>query len=207
MSDSNAPSFAIPVSPFARKLGIVCERVEPDRAVYVMDFQDDNVTVGDVVHGGAICSLADVAATGAAWTAVTDPAKFRGTTIDISLSFVAAARSTTLHADARVVKRGGTICFIDVELRSRPGGDLVANCKVVYKLSRVESPQEKLAALFTGQPQEKQMALLAALERSGAALYRSFAANAATDAQRRTLTEGADREEANAEVLERILRG
>ena len=61
-------------SEYAKKLGIVCERVQDDRAVYSMAFRTDNVTVADVVHGGAICSLADVAATGAAWSAVTEPA-------------------------------------------------------------------------------------------------------------------------------------
>jgi hypothetical protein len=98
--------------------------------------------------------------------------QFRGTTIDLSLSVVAAARATTRRADAHVVKRGGTMCFIDVEVRNHPHGDLVANCKVVYKLSRVESPLEKLAALFTGQPKEKKMALLAALN-AAPALYRT----------------------------------
>jgi len=192
-------------SAYAQKLGIVCDLFEDDRAVYSMAFREDNVTIADVVHGGAICSLADVAATGAAWSAVTEPERFRGITIDLSLSFVAAARGCALTADARVVKRGGTVCFIDVDVRS-PGRELVARCKVVYKLSRVESPEERMAAVFAGRSATEQMQILARLERVGAGLYRSFAEAATDDAIRNELVESADREEANAAVLGRVAK-
>ncbi len=190
------------MSPFAKKLGIVCDHVEDDRAVYSMAFDEDNVTIGDVVHGGAICSLADVAATGAAWSTITEPGKYRGITIDLSLSFIGAARSSGIVADATVVKRGGTVCFVDVELRSTDGRELIARCKVVYKLSKVESPQDQMTALFAGKPLDEQMRLLATLERGGADLYRAFAAQEKDEVQRRAMLQAAEREEANAVTLE-----
>ena len=58
------------LSPLAEKLGIVCETAESDRARYRMSYREDNTTIGDVVHGGAILSLADCAATGAVWSSV-----------------------------------------------------------------------------------------------------------------------------------------
>ncbi len=196
----------VDTSEYARKLGIVCDRVEDDRAVYSMPFRQDNTTVADVVHGGAISSLADVAATGAAWSTIAEPAHYRGITIDLSLSFISAARSSAIVADARVVKRGGTVCFCDVELTAAGSGELIAKCKVVYKLSRIETPQDKLANLFAGKSREEQMALLARLERSGAAMYEGWAQTETDDGRRATLLAAAEREIANAQVLEKPQR-
>jgi uncharacterized protein (TIGR00369 family) len=226
VTEANSQPFSIPVSPFARKLGIACDRVEFDRAIYAMPFRDDNVTLADVVHGGAIASLADVAATAAAWTTVDEPMRFRGVTIDLSLSFVSAARGHGLVADARVVKRGSSVCFVHVDVRalredvrasredvralcdathSTSGGDLVARCKAVYKLSRVETPAEKLNALFAGRTRREQMQALAALEHAGAGLYGALAEGALDEALRHALLDAAAREVANATMLEAAL--
>ena len=66
----------------------------------------------------------------------------------------------------------------------------------------MEPAQETLAALFEGKTTEEQKALLAQLERGGAALYRGFAANESDPAAREALLAAAAREEENAELLE-----
>src|SRR5690606_7617407 len=58
---------AVGASPFARKLGIACESVAPDRVAMRLPWTPEHVTIGDLVHGGAIAALVDAAATGAAW--------------------------------------------------------------------------------------------------------------------------------------------
>ena len=123
-------------SPFSSKLGVRAERFEADRAVLTLPYTHDNTTVADVVHGGAILSLADIAATAAAWTAVEDPLNYRGITVDLSLTFIAAGRSQALTADARVVRRGGTLTFLEVTVENETG-DVVAKALATYKLSRV----------------------------------------------------------------------
>ena len=45
----------------AQRLGIALETLEPDRVVLRMAFRPDNVTVGAIVHGGAIATLVDIA--------------------------------------------------------------------------------------------------------------------------------------------------
>lgn len=191
----------IGMSPFATKLGVSCELVEPDRAVFAMPFNEENTTVGDLVHGGATASLVDIAATAAAWSAIEDPEKHRGTTVDLSLSFVAAARSQELRADARVLRRGSTISFCSVEVTGDDGA-LVAQAKVVYKLTRLPSPAESVAKLFAGKATQEQMALLAELERGGATRYRELAEREPDADRKAALLEAAEREEANARVLE-----
>jgi len=56
-------------SPFVLELGISVEKIERDLAVLVLPFRQTSTTIADVVHGGALSSLIDTAATAAAWPA------------------------------------------------------------------------------------------------------------------------------------------
>src|SRR6188472_247273 len=74
----------IPASPFARHLGIRLERLEDDRAVLVLPFMPELVTVGDVVHGGAVSTLADTAVMAAAWADDAVPEALAGATVSLT---------------------------------------------------------------------------------------------------------------------------
>ncbi len=65
-----------------------------------------------------------------------------------------------------------------------------------------QHPEMVMAALFEGKSSDEQKALLATLERSGAALYRVLAANETDAASREALLQAAEREEENARTLE-----
>lgn len=120
-------------SPLGGLLGIEIEMIEVDRAKLRLPFRDAVTTVGDVVHGGAISALIDSAATAAAWSGADLSQNPRGTTIALTVNFVAAARGQTIVADARVTQRGKTITFCEVEARDA-AGKLVATALVTYKL-------------------------------------------------------------------------
>ena len=120
-------------SPFCSHLGMRADTIEPDHVRLSMPFAEHLVTVGDVVHGGAISALIDTAATMSAWSGLESLENARGTTVSLTVSFVAAARAQDLVADARVVRRGKTICFCEVDVTD--GGDTtVAKGLVTYKL-------------------------------------------------------------------------
>lgn len=122
-------------SPFSRTLGIEAVEFERDRTVFRLPYRHENTTIADVVHGGAILTLADIAATAAAWSGVEDPSAYRGLTANLSLSFVSAGRGQALLADARVIRRGGTLTFLDVTVTDAQG-EMAARALVTYKLSR-----------------------------------------------------------------------
>jgi hypothetical protein len=61
---------------------------------------------------------------------------------------------------------------------------------------------QSLAQLFQGKSRDEQKALLAALERAGAAVYRALAAEEPDADTKAELLACADREEQNAETLE-----
>ncbi len=67
----------------------------------------------------------------------------------------------------------------------------------------IEAAVQQMARLFEGLTLSEQKALLAALERAGAAVYRSLAENEKDEMLAIELLEAARREEANAEVLEK----
>lgn len=121
------------VSPFAGHLGMRLVRLERDLAEIVMPFREVLVTLGDVVHGGAISALIDSVATVAAWSGAEVSDGTRGATVGFTVSFVAAARGRDLTATARVVRRGQSLVFCDVDVLDSEAR-LVAKSLVTYKL-------------------------------------------------------------------------
>jgi uncharacterized protein (TIGR00369 family) len=123
----------LPTSPFVGHLGLRLTDMQPDSATLTMPFTESLVTIGTVVHGGAIASLIDTTAMVAAWSGAALPEKLRGTTVGLTVSYLTAAASEDLEATARVLQRGKNLVYLDVEVRGA-SGKLVAKGLVTYKL-------------------------------------------------------------------------
>ena len=122
-----------PTSPYIAYLGIQLTEMQPDMAILTMPFRDELVTIGTTVHGGAIASLIDTAAMVAAWSGATVPANGRGTTVGLTVNYLAAAQGEDLKAIARVLRRGRSLVYLDVEVQNA-AGMLVAKGLATYKL-------------------------------------------------------------------------
>jgi uncharacterized protein (TIGR00369 family) len=116
-------------SPFVGHLGMRLEAIHPDAVRVSMPYRPELATVGDLVHGGAITSLVDTSAMAAAEVGQAP----RGTTVGLTVDFVAPARGAELTADAIVCRRGRQLCFCDVDVADGHGR-LVARGLVTYKL-------------------------------------------------------------------------
>ena len=125
---------AIAGAPFARKLGITCEKVAVDRVAMRLPWTPEHTTIGDMLHGGAIAALVDVTATGACWATPDLEPGARGTTIGFTLTFLNAGRAQDLLAQARVVQRGRSIVTAEVDVHGADGKH-VARALVTYKKS------------------------------------------------------------------------
>jgi uncharacterized protein (TIGR00369 family) len=121
-------------SPFALATALALEEMEPERAAVSMPYDEGLTTFGDVVHGGAIATLLDVAAVAAAWSGVTDEGAATGATVSSAVNYVRAARGSDLTATARVTRRAKSLCFCEVEVRD-DGDALVAHGIVTYKIA------------------------------------------------------------------------
>jgi uncharacterized protein (TIGR00369 family) len=123
----------IPQSPFVAKLGIVAEVLDGDEVRLRMPWDPTNVTLGDMVHGGAIAALADVTVMAAAWAGIEAAPSLRGVTVSMTMQFLAPARATDLIAIGRVLRRGKILVNVDVDVVT-PDGEAVAKAIATYKV-------------------------------------------------------------------------
>ena len=119
-------------SPFAGHLGIELVSLGEGEAELRLPYRPELATMGDVVHGGAISSLIDTAAAAAAVSAADGEELQGGTTVDLSVGLVGAARGADIEARAHVIRSGRAISFIEVDV-SDPDGKPVAKGLVTYR--------------------------------------------------------------------------
>ena len=123
----------LPTSPYVGHLGIRLTDLQPGMATLTLPFSAPLATIGAVVHGGAIASLIDTAAMVAAWSDAAVPATLRGATVGLSVTYLAPGEGEDLQAIARVLRRGRSLVYLDVEVQGA-SGTLVAKGLVTYKL-------------------------------------------------------------------------
>jgi len=107
---------------FAERLGLTIAGLAHDRAVLLLPYRPDNMNAGGVLNGGASASLVTMTGTLAAWTGVDVDVKSDLRCVDLSVQYLNAARDDDdLVAEARVLRRGRDVVFLDVAVRSRAG--------------------------------------------------------------------------------------
>ena len=109
---------------FAGWLGVTIREVAHDRAVLVLPYRPEHMNAVGVLNGGASASLLTMAGTLAAWTGVdldTDP---QLSCVDCSVQYLAPAAEEDVVAEARVLRRGRGLVFLEVALSSRAGNPI-----------------------------------------------------------------------------------
>lgn len=96
----------VALMPFARRLGIVVDEASPDRVVARLDWTPHLCTVGGLMHGGVLMSLADTA--GALVTFLGLPEGATTATITSTSQLFRPVTSGTVRAVAVPVHRGRT---------------------------------------------------------------------------------------------------
>jgi len=122
-------------SPLSRLLGVETVELGEDRAVLRLPFRPELTTIGDVVHGGALATLADVGAVAAAWADDERPRSATGATVSLTIDYLRAAEGIDLLATATVAHRAGRTAFCDVLVRdaAAPDDPPVARATAVYR--------------------------------------------------------------------------
>jgi uncharacterized protein (TIGR00369 family) len=109
--------------PFVAHLGLITDELGQGTARLSMAIPDHFKNSLGTVHGGVIMSLLDVALCTAARTL--HPDSIGVVTIDMSTSFIGGGSGARLVAEARVLKDGRSMSFVEGEARN-PDGSLVA---------------------------------------------------------------------------------
>jgi uncharacterized protein (TIGR00369 family) len=107
--------------------------LDDDEVRLRLPWDPSNVTIGDMVHGGAIATLADLTVMAAAWCGADAPPDLRGVTVSMALDYLAPARSTDVIGVGRVLRRGRSLVNCEAEIVD-PRGTLIAKAIAVYKL-------------------------------------------------------------------------
>ncbi len=186
---------------FADTLGMRFVEVAPERVRAELTVREELCTVPGIMHGGAIMAFADTL--GGVATSLNLPTGAGTTTIESKTNFLAAARTGQTIAGECVPLHRGKQTMV-WQTRVTVDDRLVATVtQTQMVLAAAPSPQEMLTFAFAGKPHDEQKALLATLERAGAALYRTFAAQETDAGIREALLAAAEREEENARTLEK----
>ena len=105
--------------PFIQHLKIKTEELGDGTARLSLPIEPHLTNSIGTAHGGVIMSLLDVALCTAARTL--HPDSIGGITIDLSTSFIGGGNGKTLIAEARVLRDGRTMSFVEAEARNADG--------------------------------------------------------------------------------------
>ncbi|HXU41556.1 MAG TPA: PaaI family thioesterase [Burkholderiales bacterium] len=105
--------------PFVSHLKILTETLGEGSARLSMPIEPHLTNSLGTAHGGVIVSLLDVALCTAARTL--HPESVGVITIDLSTSFIGGASGGKLYADARVLRDGRSMSFVEAEAKNEDG--------------------------------------------------------------------------------------
>src|SRR5262249_2162293 len=127
----------LPPPPVGRLLGFVLKSVEPGRAVFQLEADERHHNPMGTLHGGIYCDLAD-AAMGYAYAArLGEGEPF--TTVELKINFFRAVRQVKLTAEARVVRAGANLGYVECDVKDGEG-KLVARASSTCMKLRQDHP-------------------------------------------------------------------
>ena len=121
--------------PFVAHLGLTTDALGEGTARLSLPVEPHLRNSLGTVHGGVIMSLLDVALCTAARTL--HPESTGVVTIDMSTSFIGGGSGTTLIAEARVLKDGRSMTFVEAEAKNADGS-LVAKAIGTVRVRKKE---------------------------------------------------------------------
>ena len=120
--------------PVARLVGMVMKEIEPGRAVFELQASERHHNPLGTLHGGVYCDLAD-AAMGWAYAATLGEGE-SFTTVELKINFLRAVRQATLTAEAKVVKAGATLGYVECEVKDEQGRLVAKAASTCLKLAK-----------------------------------------------------------------------
>ena len=118
-----------------RFVGLLVEEIRTDYARMRLPYRRELNQPHGVMHGGAIATLIDTAVVPAIGSAYEDARTLL--TVDMHVTYLAAVAGEDAIAEAWVEKRGRSLVFCRVEVRSA-SGVLASTASLVYKVSSQE---------------------------------------------------------------------
>ncbi len=131
---SEAMTLFLPQSPFVQHMGIELVDIDEGRARLRMPFREELVTVGDMVHGGALASCIDIGIMAASWAGARLPEQLRGVTVSMSIDFIQPARAESIDIIGTRLRAGRHLSTCRVDIVATDDGRLIAAGGGTYKV-------------------------------------------------------------------------
>src|SRR6184192_1171712 len=106
-----------PPPPIGRLLGFALKVIEPGQAVFEMEIDERRHNPMGTLHGGVYCDLADAAMGFACAATLGEGETF--TTVELKINFLRAVRKGRLTAEAKVIKAGRTLTYIECDVTDK----------------------------------------------------------------------------------------
>ena len=107
-------------SPYARALGVRLDAIDRAGARLRLPFAEANTNPGQVLHGGvaaSLCAIGGQAVARAALGEGSGPWHSAG----LQVNYLAAAKAQEVVADARLLREGKEVCFVEVDVATDDG--------------------------------------------------------------------------------------
>jgi uncharacterized protein (TIGR00369 family) len=120
--------------PVARLLGMAMTELEPGRAVFELRADERHHNPMGTLHGGVYTDLADAAMGWAYAATLAEGESF--TPVELKINFLLAVRQATLRAEARVVKAGATMGYVECDVTDEQGRLVARSASTCLKLTK-----------------------------------------------------------------------
>lgn len=110
-------------SGYSSQLGVAVQELSEETATLSLPFREGNSNPGGALHGGVYASMSVISAQAIARTALgleTGPFHTTG----FQINYLAAAINEAVSAQARLLRRGKELCFVEVTVSSESGRDV-----------------------------------------------------------------------------------
>jgi uncharacterized protein (TIGR00369 family) len=121
MSSVDALAARYESAPYNRALGLRVLEATPDLVRLGLPFADANSNPGGALHGGVAASLVLVGGALVAEAGAEQGAGYEGTTVDATITYLAAAINEGVVVAARPLRRGKELTFVEVDVRTDAG--------------------------------------------------------------------------------------
>lgn len=120
IADPDSISRWIEKSPYGAALGVRCAELGEESARLALPYHDDNSNPGQALHGGVAASLCAIGGQ-AVCRAALGPESGPWHTVGLQVNYLAAAIGEAVTAEARLLRRGKELCFVEVDVHTDAG--------------------------------------------------------------------------------------
>lgn len=107
-------------SPYAAGLGVTVDDLSDTTLCLRLPYRQENTNPGRVLHGGVAASLVSISSQALARVALgVESGPWHG--VGVQVTYLAAAVGEEVRANARLLRRGKQLCFVDVEVVTAAG--------------------------------------------------------------------------------------